>query len=229
VRTFTVVKRDERKVKEALLEFSAAARVFANRQVEDGGARYFVAQATIVEADVELEKFLAIVFPTNLDFSPDSGRQASMKRFSMWLEDKKRAGSQTTRKYETVLAVKDAASSITAAERLGIVSEMFASMLGTTAMPRGLAGGGASSADARLAYCDAMGVAAEPLEGRAAQAYGVCLAKSAELSWFDDSSRFCEEALLRMRPEEYPRAAERRGSPRGFTPVIASEPAIRTD
>jgi hypothetical protein len=116
-----------------------------------------------------------------------------------------------------VLAIKDAASSITAVERMAVVTQTFATSIVTSEPPR----------NGAKAYCDAMTVAAEPLEARTIEAFGVCLAKSTELGWFGESSVRCERELSRLKPDLYPRLAEMRSSATYVAPVLTAEPPIR--
>jgi tetratricopeptide (TPR) repeat protein len=219
--TATVTARDPRKRTDALAELAAAIQAY-ERQPKDGdlAARYYYAQAKLAVADDELETYLALAVPRGLQFDADRSavRDASVKRFGAWVEHEQRSGASLTRAYEAVLAVKDAASSITAAARIGIVAQGFASSLVT--------GTGPHAADKLAAYCDKMTELAEPLEARAADAFAVCLAKSSELGWFGASSALCERVLSLMKPVQFPRARELRAEALHVAPVIAIEPAL---
>ncbi|HEY5946042.1 MAG TPA: hypothetical protein VIV40_11155 [Kofleriaceae bacterium] len=225
-RTVAPTTRDSAKAKQALAAFAAAVKEFERRQTpDDPTVRYFYAQAKLAAADAELEPYFARVLPRDLGFDPanSAARTASLKRFSQWLEHKQKDGESVTRKYEAVLAIKDAASSITAAARIGLVTQSFASTLVTGALPHDMHKG-AFVAEKRAAYCRALRDAAEPLEATAVNAFGVCLAKSTELSWFDESSRQCERELARLVPSEFPLATELRAQPSAFAPILAVEP-----
>jgi outer membrane protein assembly factor BamD (BamD/ComL family) len=214
-------KRDETKLKDALGEFLAAAKALETSNIADPAARYYYAQAKLAEADLELEKFLALEFPRNLDLSSTAKttREKSVKRFDAWLTEKTKTGATVNAKYEAVLAIRDAASSITAAQRVGSVSEAFATSIATGEIPRNVRG-----PDKTTAYCSALTNVAAPLENRAEVAYGVCLMKSTELSWFGESSRLCERALARTKPKEFPLLTELRTTSLQTAPVIALEP-----
>ena len=210
----TLVARDPGKLKEALAELALAVKELEQRNGATGGdeaaARYYYGLAKLVDADHDLEAFVAVRFPSDL------------KRFSEWLEQTKRRGQLLTRKYEAVLAVKDAASSITAAARLGQVSQRFFDALITGDIPRSVATG-EHAVEKVAAYCSAMTEAAEPLRAREVEAYSVCLAKSTELGWYSDSSKLCERELVRMKPAEFPKAVELRGAPLFTAPIIVVE------
>ena len=225
-RTVTPTTRDGRKAKEALAAFAAAAKEFERTQAtDDASARYFYAQAKLAAADAELEPYFALALPRDLDFDPanNAARTASLKRFTQWLEQKKKDGEGVRRKYEAVLATKDAAGSITAAARMGLVTQTFASTLVTGVMPRDMQKGTAA-AERRAAYCSTLRDIAAPIEAAAAEAFGVCLAKSTQLSWFDESSRACEHELARLRPSEFRVATELHVQPSAFAPIVVSEP-----
>lgn len=228
-RTVTPTARDRSTVKEALAAFARAAKAFERMQAsDDAPALYFYAQAKLAAADAELEPYFALALPRDLSFDPanDVARAASLKRFSEWLEQKQTAGYKLRREYEEILAIKDAASSITAAARMGLVTQTFASALVAGVLPRDLKKG-AFAAEKRAAYCGVVGEAAEPLEARAVDAFTVCLAKSTELAWFDESSRQCEHELARLKPSEFPLATERRVQPSAFAPIVVAEPPLR--
>ncbi|MBA3457014.1 MAG: hypothetical protein H0T42_28255, partial [Deltaproteobacteria bacterium] len=229
----TVVKRDERKLKEAMQAYAAAAKAFekvsGKTGGDEGGARYYYGLAKVADADKDFEAYLSLGFPQNLNFDPDPKKKAikekSLKRFNDWVEEKKKVGGSATKKYEGVLGIKDAANSITAAARLGQISQNFSDALFTAQIPQDVRTG--EFADEKVeAFCDAMTTVAEPLEAASLNAYGVCLSKSTELGWFSDWSKMCERELGQIKPEDYPTAAELRGQPTLLAPVIAVEPPI---
>jgi hypothetical protein len=230
----TVVKRDERKMKEALQAYATAAKIFEKTQGktggDEGGARYYYGLAKVAEADKDFEAYLSLTFPQNLNFDPDPKKKAesakSLKRFNDWVEQKKKIGGAATAKYEGVLAIKDAANSITAAARLGQISQNFSDALFTAEIPKDVRTG--EFADEKVeAFCDKMTEVAEPLEAASLNAYGVCLSKSTELGWFSDWSKMCERELGQIKPEEYPSASELRADPTLVAPVIAVEPPVQ--
>jgi tetratricopeptide (TPR) repeat protein len=229
----TVVKRDERKLKEAMSAFASAAKAFekagGKTGGDEGGARYYYGLAKVADADRDFEAYLTLSFPQNLNFDPDPKKKAikekSLKRFNDWVEQKKKVGGSATKKYEGVLGIKDAANSITAAARLGQISQNFSDALFTAQIPNDVRTG--EFADEKVeAFCDAMTTVAEPLEAASLNAYGVCLSKSTELGWFSDWSKMCERELGQIKPEDYPTAAELRADPTLVAPVIAVEPPV---
>jgi len=227
----TVVKRDDRKLKDAMAAFTAAAKAFekvgGKTGGDEGGARYYYGLAKIAEADRDLEEYLALKFPANLNFDPQNKKVAekSMKRFNDWVSQKQKVGGQPPKKYEAVLGIKDAANSITAAARLGQISQNFSDALFTAEIPKDVRSG--EFADEKVeAFCDRMTEVAEPLEAASLNAYSVCLQKSTELGWFSEWSKLCEHELGQIRPEDYPSASELRAEPTNVAPVIAVEPPV---
>jgi TolA-binding protein len=225
-RTLAATARNAKKVADARAALEQAIREYERNAItDDVEARYAYAQARVAQADLDLEAYLGIAIPRGLDFD-DKHRADSTKRFSTWLDQMQKSGATLTRRYEAVLATKDVASSITAAERIAIVSQSFATAMATAEMPRDIAKE-PMAADKKKAFCAAMNDVIVPLEERAALGFGVCLAKSTELAWFGDSSAFCESQLARMKPEEFPLAHELRSVPADYAPVIATEPPLR--
>lgn len=230
----TVVKRDARKLREAMQAFAAASREYSKVKGDEahGGARYFYALGKFAEATVDFEKYLDLPFPTNLDFDPDPKRKAvrekSLKRFNEWFVKKTKAAETAAKKFDNVLQIKDAANSIAAFARLGQITQNFSDQLFTAQIPKDVRSG--QFADEKVeAYCDALTEKAEPLAMASLEKYGVCLAKSTELGWFSEWSKLCEKELGQIKPEEYPTASELRGESKFTAPVIAVEPPAKLD
>jgi TolA-binding protein len=232
----TVVKRDERKLKEALTAFGAAAREYEKRQGKTGGdeagARYYYGLAKVADADKDFEAYLDLRFPQGLNFDPAPEKKAivakSNKRLEEWFSQKKKLGEIARGKYNAVLAIRDNANSITATARIGQIAQNFSDQLFTAEIPKDVRTG--EFADEKVeAYCDRLTELAEPLEATSLEAYGVCLSKSTELGWFSDWSKLCERELGQIKPEDYPTVSELRGEPNGVAPVIEVEPAVKLD
>jgi TolA-binding protein len=230
----TVVKRDDRKVKEALAAFSAAAKEYEKVAGKTGGdelgARYFYAQSRFAEADKDFEAYLDLKFPAGLNFDPDPAKKAiaekSKKRFDEWLAQRTKIGGSAKSKYEQVLTIRDNATSIATFARMAQISQNLSDALFTAAIPENVRTG--EFADEKVeAFCDRMTEVAEPLDKTALDAYGVCLNKSTELGWFSDWSKLCERELGQINPNEYPTASELRARPEQVSPIIAVEPPIK--
>ncbi len=227
----TVVKRDDRKVREAMQEFAAAAKEFEKTSGktggDEGGARYYYAQSKLAQADKDFESYLDEKFPQGLNFDPKNKAisEKSLKRFNDWVANKTKVGGKATSQYESILGIKDAATSIAAAARIGQIQQDFSDALFTAEIPKDVRTG--EFADEKVeAFCDRMTEVAEPLEARSLEAFGVCLNKSTELGWFSEWSKLCERELGQIKPEEYPTASELRGTPNQVAPVIAVEPPV---
>ncbi|HSD86752.1 MAG TPA: hypothetical protein VLB44_04530, partial [Kofleriaceae bacterium] len=221
----TVIPRDERKVREALAEFSAAEK--QAHKVTSGdtaGVKYYTALGRLTEANVEYEKYLALAFPKNLDFDKANKalRDRSLARFDAWFAQKDKLGRSASAKYRAVLDLKDSANSIAAAARLGQIAQNFSDALFTAEIPKDVRTGPYAE-DKVEAYCDVLTVKAEPLAAESLDAYGTCLAKSTELGWFSEWSRVCERELGQIKPEMYPTASERHADSDRFATVVALE------
>jgi hypothetical protein len=231
-----VVKRDEKKLKEALGAFAAAAREYDKRSGKTGGdeagARYYYGLAKVADADKELEAYLDLRFPQGLNFDRAPEHKAilakSNKRLDEWFTSKKKLGETAKGKYNGVLAIKDAANSITATARIGQIAQNFSDALFTAEIPKDVRTGEFAE-DKVEAYCDRLTELADPLEATSLEAYGVCLAKSTELGWFSEWSKLCERELGQIKPEDYPTASEVRGDPDKVAPVTEVEPPVKLD
>jgi tetratricopeptide (TPR) repeat protein len=225
-----VVKRDERKVREAHVAFTRAIaeleKVNGKTGGDEAGAKFFYGQTKLAIADRDFEAYLAMTFPTGLDFDPNKPALAkkSKERFDSWLKQKIGVGGKSTAQYEAVLGVQDAATSITAAARIGQIQQNLSDALFASEIPENVRTG-AYAEDKIDAYCDQMSIQGTPLEERSLEAFRVCLDKSTELGWFSDWSKLCERELGQIRPDEFPTATELRGTPRVAT-VIAVEPPV---
>ena len=238
-----VVKRDDRKLREALGAFSSAEKEFEKKGGkvggDEGGAKYYYGMAKFAEADIEYEKYLDIHFPQNLNFGdglPEhkAVKEKAQKRFNDWFEGKSKASVTATTKYAKVLEIKDAANSIAAAARIGQITQNFSDQLFTAEIPKEVRAtqmieGSDLAQDKVDTYCDALTTAAEPLANKSLEAFGACLGKSTELGWFSDWSKLCERELGQIKPEQFPTASEVRGDSDNVAPVIAVEPPAKVD
>jgi tetratricopeptide (TPR) repeat protein len=238
----TLVKRDDRKVREALSESKQAAAIFATMKsgASDPGwasARHWVAKTKLVEADVELERYLAIKLPTDLDFGDGAPEHKAIeakaqKRFNAWLAIKTKAAGVTAKRYDDVLAIRDNASSIEAAARRGQITQNLSDELFTAPIPAQvrksqIIDGYDVAQDKVDAYCGKVTEVAGPLADQALANYGLCLDESTKLGWFSEWSRLCERELGQIRPGQYPTTSELRGDSNRVAPVIALEPMAR--
>ena len=229
----TVVPRDPRKVTEALAAFAAATKAFeavdGKTAGDEGGARYYYAQSKFAEADVQFEAYLTLKFPANLNFDPapqnTAIRATSDKRFGAWVAERTKIGGSATAKYEAILGIKDAATSIAASARLAQISQNLSDALFSAAIPNDVRTGEFAGEKVE-AFCDKMATVAEPLDRRALDGFTVCLAKSTELGWFGRWSKLCEHELGQINPEQFPTASELRGDPTRIATVTDVEPPI---
>jgi tetratricopeptide (TPR) repeat protein len=221
-----VVKRDERKLRDAMAAFTAASREYEKRQGKTGGdeaaARHYYGLARLADADRDFEAYLDLRFPQGLNFDPRREMKGiaarSNQRLNDWVAQKQKVGGTARTKYNAVFAIKDSADSIAAAARIGQISQDFSDALFTAEIPTNVRTGPFAQ-DATDAYCDRLQEIADPLEATSLEAYGTCLSKSTELGWFSDWSRLCERELGRIRPEAYPTTSELRGDPSQVAPI----------
>jgi len=221
-----VVKRDERKLRDAMAAFTAASREYEKRQGKTGGdeaaARHYYGLARLADADRDFEAYLDLRFPQGLNFDPRREMKGiaarSNQRLDDWVAQKQKVGGTARTKYNAVFAIKDSADSIAAAARIGQISQDFSDALFTAEIPTNVRTGPYAQ-DATDAYCDRLQEVADPLEATSLEAYGTCLSKSTELGWFSDWSRLCERELGRIRPEAYPTTSELRGDPSQVAPI----------
>jgi tetratricopeptide (TPR) repeat protein len=232
----TVVKRDDRKMREALAAFNMAIREFDKRGGKTGGdeavARHFYGLAKLAEADKDYEAYLELKFPAGLNFDPAPEHKAiaakSKKRLDEWVGQKTKIGGAAKAKYNAVFAIKDNADSIAAAARVGQISQNFSDALFTAEIPKDVRTGEFAD-DKVAAYCDRLTEVADPLEATSLAAYGECLGKSTELGWFSEWSKLCERELGQIKPEEYPTASELRGDPNLVAPITDIDVATKLD
>jgi tetratricopeptide (TPR) repeat protein len=230
----TVKSRDARLVKDAFAAFAKAKSEYENRNGKTGGdeagARYFYAQARLAVADRAFEDYLAMAFPRGLDFDPKQPAVAkkNLDRFEAWLDDKRQVGGKAREQYEAILGLKDAATSIAAAARIGQISQNFSDALFTAEIPKNVRTG-AFAEDKIEAFCDRMTEVGTPLEERSLEAFRTCLTKSTDLGWFSDWSKLCERELGQIRPDEFPTAAELRGDAKVATVITVEGPISRLE
>jgi tetratricopeptide (TPR) repeat protein len=229
-----VVKRDERKMKEALQAYAKAVSAFEKKGGKTGGdekgALYFYALAKFRVADKDYESFLDIKFPTGLDFNPANKAVAakSVKKFNEWFEGKIKSGGKARENYEKIIGYKDAANAIAAAARIGQIQQHFSDQLFTAEIPTNVRTGPYAE-DAVEAYCDALTEKAEPLEAKSLEAFGVCLKVSTDLGWFSEWSKLCEKELGQIKPEEFPTASELRSDPNEVSTITDVEDAAKLE
>jgi len=237
----TIVERDPRKVRAAQKEFQEAIQLFGNgkalQRVDEGAdqavrtaqmIRYFAASKFYL-AEEEYEAFLNINFPKGMDFDPRNERKQkqSLKEFQDWFKEKNKLAVKATKMYDEVKEIKGGGAhyAIAAAARMGQISQNFSDALFTAEIPTNVRTGEFAE-DKVDAYCDELTTAAEPLENRSVEAFGFCLGLSTKLNWFNDWSQLCEKELGQIRPQEYPTAAELRGTADDFAAIMTLEPAI---
>jgi tetratricopeptide (TPR) repeat protein len=208
----TVHARKPELVRQAGAQFTAALSLLPALKKEKDEARvaeahYYAAEARMLEADVEFERFLSLQLP------------ASQKKLAAWLDEKTRELDHARQKYESVILMKQAHWAIAAAARVGQMFQTFAAQLNASPVPpappppRGV-DPKQWKEDFKNAFCDQLATHVGKLEDKAEDALRVCLDKSTSLSWFNEWSSLCEAELHQMKPQSCAIASELRAEPR---------------
>jgi tetratricopeptide (TPR) repeat protein len=247
-----VHERTPARSKEALTHFAevmklwkagAATKNVPGKDENERGARindmtYYAAEARMVEADQQYEKFLKVNIPDKLDFTPPQPDmspakakaqkakvEASTKAFKTYFENKTKLLGDTQKMYQSVILFKNAHWAIASAARIGQLFQDFSGQLYTAPVPK--APPGIDEAFFHDAYCDTLVDKAEPVESHAIEGLSACLGKSTELSWFNEWSTLCEAELNQIKPNEYPLAAEIRAQP-GYSAVTGDRTPVQS-
>ena len=231
----TVIDRDPRLVRDARRHFSQAIRAWndgrvveqideddeGRKQMRQAQARYFYAASRFYMIEQDYEEYLSVSFPSDLDFDPRNERKArqSERQFSQWMQRKEQLAGQTSQKYRQLLEIRGVPQwVIAAAARVGQINQNFSDALFTAEIPRNVRTGPHAD-EATMIYCDTLTTAAEPLENESLQAFGFCLERSTQLSWFNEWSRLCERELGQIRPQDFPTASELHAPPTGVAAI----------
>lgn len=219
------VPRNPQLVKDAVAVLQTVERLALEQRSPSAHAGYFHARAKLLLADLKLEQYLGVTFPTGLDFSPERKRasEASKRRFDDFVKNRQQLGIDAEKSYTDIFQLKDATMSIAAAQRLAMISHAFATELQTGEIPKDVRTGELAK-DKVEAFCDRMTEVAEPLIQRAITAYDVCLSKAAEFALRTDASRSCARERANLGPTTYPLAAELLPEPPLALPVFDEEP-----
>ncbi len=217
----TVVPRDEATVRAAATAWNSAIATYKDGM--ERGAVYYVALAKLGLTEREFERYMAMAIPSNLDFTP-ARAAASRKRFDTWLAAKRNVALSLVKGYSDVASLKDGATSIASASRLGQVFESFSGQLFRAEIPASIRTG-PYAAEASQNYCDAVTEAADPLEATAIKYYELCLGTSTRLGWFSESSHVCERELGSLDSSHWPTAIELRRAPEMIAAITATEGA----
>ncbi len=224
----TIVPRDDRKVKQAMVAFAAAVTEYEKGNITGDirGALYHYAQSRFGKLERQYEQYLAMQIPGNLTFSvrQPAVAEQSRKRFTTWFTGKQELGVAMKKEYENIINLKDGAVAIAAAARLGAISQNFSVQLFRAEIPIDQRTGPYAE-ETSQAYCDELTKMAEPLQQFAETSYEACLLTSTKLGWFSEWSRACERELGQLLPDRYPKAFELRRAPNAFAQIVDVEKA----
>ncbi len=227
------VNRDDELMKGATTAFKAAIKTFEAATKggkamagDEAAARFWYAKSRFLLADQKFEEYLALKFPSNLDFNPNNETKLKkeIKRFETWFESKIKAGGAAREAYEPLFSkpVIDITHAIAATARLGQIQQNFTAALYAAEVPE------EQRKDEELwyAYCDTLAEKAEPLEAKSIEAFSVCLNVSTDLGWFNEWSKLCEFELGQIQPNLFPTAAEIRADPDQLVDITVVEAPI---
>ncbi len=149
--------------------------------------------------DPELAHYLAIAFPTGLDFDPDKPAvaAASAKRFTSWFVAKTDASQVLAGKYGALLATATWPQQIAAAARLGQLTEHFADTLLTAEVPSSIRRG-EFAAEATEAYCDTLADKAQDILESSLEKYKACAERATRLAVSNEWSKLCDARIAAL-------------------------------
>ena len=217
-------------------------------------AAYAAAGSKFYQAEKTFESFLAVGFPSGLDFTPPNPfrsravqkkqkarLKAAQKKFKDYQDKKAKltialtgnARKKSKGLYGDVLNFKVAHWTIAASARIGQVWQGYADQLFTAPIPKNLKEMDKYGVAQKDLFCDALMDKADPLETKAVEGFDLCLKAATRRSWYNEWSRTCEVELNQMRPSDYPLASEAKPEP-GFigtqmmaAPVVTELPEAR--
>jgi hypothetical protein len=184
-----VVARKPALRKQALEAFARTVKLGEAVKGGDAAPRHALAIAKLGLADDELERTMAIEFPSHLDFDATDREvnRRSVKAFDAWMMNELSTSHSMRDKYAKLLELDDPEASVVAAARTGEVALSFRRKLVTSEIPRG----GIRGKEARDAYCRALADGAEPLADGAGKAFATCAAKAGEAGVYNETVQMC--------------------------------------
>jgi tetratricopeptide (TPR) repeat protein len=210
----TTVMRAPDEVARASVALHAAIAIY--EQVgktggDEAGALHAYIEAKLALADVELERYFALPFPTDLSFdlaNPQLTSQ-SKQRFEAWFTTKRQLGESLRTRYEAIATERDPIATVAAAARLGQIAQNLYDSLLTSPIPERT-----RTEDAVDSYCDAMVQASEPYEQQTVEAFTSCVRFASQTGLVDTDvqrlrgvaewSELCANELDQLRPDDFP-------------------------
>jgi tetratricopeptide (TPR) repeat protein len=202
---------------------SDADKVFALRQAIDA-----TAEAMFRLAEDKYNAFRQVRFPAY-----EGGRslerinQWAQRDFAQWVQRKLSALRSAEEDYNAIaalqvevqgVAVKSPAWQIAAAARSGTMYREFVDHFRNAPIPTVIE----NDPDLYDVYAGALDEQSQPLLDTATERFLFCLRTATNVRWFNEWSRQCESELNRLKPAEYPIAAELRAEPT----FVYSSPAL---
>lgn len=197
----------------------AIARAEAMDAPEDPKAREkfraALSQAHLATVDHDLEKYLAIAMPQDLDFVVEewkaesndpkhleqydeqvAKKKASMAAFKAYFEAKTKQGKELIQAYARTKKMKNEPALVRAALRTAWVSQQFADEVQSAPVPAAI-----DTPEKRAAYCGALLDMAEPPQRMARDAARYCSEHASRAKLKTPAAKRCE-ALLRVLPKD---------------------------
>ena len=176
-----------------------------------------LAEAKIALADRDLETYIAVTVPANLDFyveewKRDSGlpkweaqyeiqvakREASTKKFKAFFDEKTKLGGDLMKRYAKLKKYGDGEVVIEAALKTAWLSQNFADELVAAPIPKSI-----KKDEVKDAYCDALADQSKRPEKMAQDAATYCTDKASENKITGAAANACKELL-----DSYPAPAK---------------------
>jgi tetratricopeptide (TPR) repeat protein len=185
----------------------------------EAGALHAYVEARLAIADVELERYFAMPFPTSSSFDPTDQPLAvqSKQRFAEWLSSKQQVADGLRARYRAIAAANDPIGAVGAAARLGQIPQNQSDTLLASPIPASVRTGEHAD-DSVDAYCDALVGAAEPFEQQTVEAFASCVKLAAQSGALDTNlarlrgvaewSQLCASELAQRQPDKFPMVNE---------------------
>lgn len=171
-------------------------------------ANLWAAKARMYLADKDLEAYVQIHFPKNLDFDVNNRavKKASQRRFVKYVKQRKQTMARLSKTYQAIRTQAGPgaeAIAAMAASRIALLAQNFADDILLGGMPRDITTGKFAK-DKMAAFCAEIHKVTAPLQDIAAKAYSYCVRTAAIAGIATKISRHCEDELASLRPRKHP-------------------------
>jgi tetratricopeptide (TPR) repeat protein len=172
-------------------------------------AKDAASEALFYLAEYKYAEFTAIAFPTYRGGrSLERVNAWATEDFMPWVERKRTALMAAQAEYERIAELQIPRWEIAAAARIGEMWRSFVDEFRDAPVPDEVE----NDDELRDIYLGRLDEVSEPFVRQAIDKFEFCLITSTRVRWFNNFSQQCEQELNRLNPQEYPLAAELRGS-----------------